>query len=393
MDGNAAIAGSLSFINLPELFQILGGNNCTGVLYLSSQYAPTTGKIYFVNGNPVNASNGSVLGIKAIYSLFGWADGKFEFLDEKVNVDKVVKNSRMEIVLDALRMIDDGVIKRVGPKDLDPGKKDKSGESKSGQNSSSPIIKGRFIDYSYVIDEEAFIDGGMIAKEGGTGTWIWVVLEGVVKISRETDTGPITISHLGEGTLIGTLTSLIRRDSVRTATATAVGDVQLGVLDTERLFAEFSALSPEFKGLISSLDGRLKKITDKTVELYMKKEKNNGFHKGKKLIMEAGSKSGGIFTILEGETYLARKTKKGYLPLLTLEKEDVFGRLPFLDIGHEPRSAAVLASKNLKVNKLDAKNLQKEYDQFSKTLRILLEHLGDCLAVTTRTAFHLQERK
>ena len=142
MHGKAAIAGSISFISLAELFQILGGNNCTGVLYLSSQYAPTTGKVYFVNGNPVNAANGSLHGIKAIYSLFGWTDGKFKFQEEKVNVDKIVKNSRMEIVLDALRMIDDGVIKSVGPKKLDVGKKDKPGGSKSGNSSNSPIIKG-----------------------------------------------------------------------------------------------------------------------------------------------------------------------------------------------------------------------------------------------------------
>ncbi|UCF58148.1 MAG: DUF4388 domain-containing protein, partial [Deltaproteobacteria bacterium] len=59
MPDKAVLAGTLSFIGLGDLFQILGGNNSTGVLRIKSQYVSNLGIIYFVNGNPVNASSGS----------------------------------------------------------------------------------------------------------------------------------------------------------------------------------------------------------------------------------------------------------------------------------------------------------------------------------------------
>ena len=67
MDNTAAFTGSLKFISLADLFQILGGNNNTGVLRITSRYSPETGYIYFHNGNPVNADYGSVKGIKAVH--------------------------------------------------------------------------------------------------------------------------------------------------------------------------------------------------------------------------------------------------------------------------------------------------------------------------------------
>ena len=118
MAGKAAFSGELSFINLPEIFQILGGNNSTGSLYIRSDYAPSAGRIYFAKGNPINAMDGVQKGKDALYALFGWTEGKFEFYEEKVNVGRAFNGNRMEIVLDALKMIDDGEIKRVGGRSL-----------------------------------------------------------------------------------------------------------------------------------------------------------------------------------------------------------------------------------------------------------------------------------
>ena len=115
MAEKAALSGKLNFVTLPDIFQILGGNNSTGSLYIRSEYAPAVGRIYFVNGNPINAIDGSQKGKEALYALFGWTEGKFEFHVEKVNVGRAFNCSRMEIVLDALKMIDDGEIRRVGP--------------------------------------------------------------------------------------------------------------------------------------------------------------------------------------------------------------------------------------------------------------------------------------
>ena len=119
MDKSAEFTGKLNFISMPDIFQFLGGNGSTGVLHVTTQYAPDKGLIYFIKGNPVNAKCGSLSGIKAAYSLFGWTEGNFEFYEQDVEMGQTIKQNRMEIVLDALRMVDDGEIKKVGPPSFD----------------------------------------------------------------------------------------------------------------------------------------------------------------------------------------------------------------------------------------------------------------------------------
>ena len=119
MYGKSKFSGDLEFMGLEDIFQILGGNNNTGVLRMTSHYAENRGVIYFVDGNPIDASNGSLQGIDAIYSLFGWSEGTYEFHEENVRGERVVKSSRMEIIMDALRMLDEGKIIRVGPQRRD----------------------------------------------------------------------------------------------------------------------------------------------------------------------------------------------------------------------------------------------------------------------------------
>ena len=52
-------------------------------------------------------------------SLFGWKDGQFEFIKEEVTCEKVIKKSRMEIILDGLRMMDEGKVEILGPSNVE----------------------------------------------------------------------------------------------------------------------------------------------------------------------------------------------------------------------------------------------------------------------------------
>ena len=115
MGGKAVLTGNLKFTSLADLFQIIGGNNSTGMLRIMSQYVPYPGIVHFVKGNPVNATNGSLKGLDAVYSLFGRTEGNFEFTEEKVAGEPVIKKSRMEIVLNALRMLDEDAPADKGP--------------------------------------------------------------------------------------------------------------------------------------------------------------------------------------------------------------------------------------------------------------------------------------
>ena len=393
MSDKAALAGSLSFIGLADIFQILGGNNCTGIMRITSQHAPDPGLIYFLNGDPINATIGPLSGLDAIYALFGWGEGKFEFYEEEVQIGRVVNKSRMEIVLDAMRMLDDGLIKKVGPPSFDEVASAQGSGTAFGKKGFPQVIKGPLVDYCHVLNEEEYRDGGIIVREGGHGKWIWVILKGSVTVSKETSNGPVTIVHLGEGCFLGTFTALTAMEYTRSATVTALGDVQLGLLDTELLYREFASLSPDFRGTLLSLDGRLRKITARAVALFMKEDKTEGFTKDKKVIIEKGSSTKEAFTIVEGKAYVIGQTRKGYLPLLTLEKDEFFGYMPFMDMYHEPRSALVLASKDLKVNRLDMESLQKDYEQLSGTFRNMIYNACACIFMTTKLVYHLHEGK
>jgi hypothetical protein len=302
MNGKAVLEGSLGFINLAELFQILGGNNSTGTLRVVSQYAPNPGVIYFVKGNPVNATNGSLRGLEAVYSLFGCTDGKFEFAQENVQVDRTIKNSRMEIVLDALRMLDDGAIKKLGPASLEAMPQGKQGLA-PGKKSNLPLIKGSMVDYLYIVQEEEYNDGRVVVKEASHGKWIWVILEGTATVTRETPLGPLTVARLGEGSFIGTFTSLLFQDIARSATVTAEGDARLGLLDTQRLAGEFRTLSNNFRNALVSLDRRLKMVTDRAVEWFQKKPPM-ALPKGCEVLIPASSSSAAAYAMEDGEAYV-----------------------------------------------------------------------------------------
>lgn len=392
MSGNSVLTGSLKFISLADIFQILGGNSSTGRLAVRSQYAPNPGLIYFSNGNPINAAVGSLNGIDALYSLFGWVEGTFEFYNEDVGMSQAIKQGRMEIVLDALRMLDDGEIERVGPPSFEADAAAGSGGAGHDGKPALPVVKGPLVDYSYILEEETYRDGQKIVAEGKHGKWMWVVFEGTVRVTREMDDGPFTIAMLGEGSFVGTFEALLFGEYTRTASVTAVGDARLCLLDTERLFRAYSSLSPDFKNLLLTLNGRLHKVSDRVIELSTKEKKNNSLSKDKDVIIEKGSSKEQLFKITDGNAYVVGHARKGVFPILTLEKNDIFGYVPFVDMGHEPQSATIMASKDLKVDNLDITGLQKEYDGLSTTFRNLIFNVATCVSVTTRFVYQLYER-
>jgi len=87
--------------------QLLGSNGSSGILRIHSPHMPEPGIVYFENGNPVNASDGTLAGLDGLYALFGWTEGAYAFSEERVPVEKVINRSRMGIILDSLKMLDD----------------------------------------------------------------------------------------------------------------------------------------------------------------------------------------------------------------------------------------------------------------------------------------------
>jgi CRP-like cAMP-binding protein len=380
--GNFVLAGNLNFLSLGDILQLLGSNASTGVLRITSRYAQDLGLIYFHNGNPVNASVGSLVGLDAVNSLFGWLDGEFEFIEEKVDGENVIKKSRMQIILDCLRMLDDGQIEQLGPVTFT-----KKSSHPSDSLSNRPIIRGPLIDYTYVVDEEEVRAGNKIVGEGKHGGWLWVILEGTAEIIRETPQGPLKLLRIGEGAFIGSIASfLLLEGSVRSAAITAINNVLLGVLDLRRLSADFLRMSNQFRSLLISLDKRLKQVTNMAVDIKLENIKVEEFINGKAHVFTQGENVENLFTITEGEAHIVRNTQNGYVPLANLYQGDFFGHLPFLDIGQEPYSASVFGSKDLKISEMDPKILEQEYKQLSSTFKNFIEHLANCILVTSMLA-------
>jgi len=387
MNSNIVLSGNLNFLNLGEILQLLGSNGSSGLLRIMSKYAPNPGLIYFLNGNPVNASNGSLNGIDAVYSLFGWIEGEFEFSPEDIKSEKVINFGRMEIILNGLKMLDDGDIEKLGPVSFE-----KEPSDLSGKESTLPIIKGPLVDYMDVVAEEERFDGDRIVEEGKHGEWIWVILEGVVDIIKKTPKETIKIVRIGDGSFIGSISSFLVEGQIRSATAVAVGNVQLGVLDSQRLSNELAPFSPEFRRLVISLDKRLREVTDKTIDVDIKKKKVKDFLKDKKLVMKPDKNEKRLFSIKQGNAFIVRKTDSDYVHLSTLNKGDFFGHVPFLDMGHEPYSALVFGSKDLEVKKLVPEKLRKEYDQLSNTFKNIIENIGNCILATTMMTCELKKK-
>jgi CRP-like cAMP-binding protein len=125
--------------------------------------------------------------------------------------------------------------------------------------------------YVYVLNEEDYPANSVIVKEGSKGDWMYVILEGKVKIKKNTPKGMVTIGTLKEGDILGemALFDSVVADRIRTASAIADGPVKVGVLDTDRLLKDFESVSPQLKGLTKTLVKRLSDTTQRAVKLAM----------------------------------------------------------------------------------------------------------------------------
>jgi len=247
------------------------------------------------------------------------------------------------------------------------------------------------VDYMYVVDEEEFHDGDTILQEGRHGNWVWVVLEGVIDIIKETTSEPLTLFQIGNGSFVGSISSFLVRNHSRMYSAKAVGDVQLGVLDSQRLAQEYSKMSYEFKAFAMSLDRRLRHVTDRVVEYSTKQIDLDDYLRYRQKVIEQGDDEKRLFRIQHGKASLVQKTDDGFVPLAHLERDDFFGYIPFLDLGHEPEFASVLASKDLKIQTLNPDILQQEYDNISTTFKNFIDNIATCTHYLTKVLNNRQK--
>lgn len=112
---------------------------------------------------------------------------------------------------------------------------------------------------------EKYGNGQVIFKEGTHGDWLYIVEDGVVEISRQVNNKRILIATFKEGEILGEVAYIAKVE--RSATATAIGDTTVGIIDRENFDNEFNKLSGNFQMIIKTLALRLKRTTDVLMDL------------------------------------------------------------------------------------------------------------------------------
>ncbi|MFP4451746.1 MAG: DUF4388 domain-containing protein [Desulfobacterales bacterium] len=376
------LTGSLDFFGLAELLQQLGSNASSGVLKLTSGYVETPGYIYLKNGDPVDAECGTVTGMDAFNSFFGWQEAEFEFINEEAARKRVIKKSRMELILDGLRMVDEGITPTKGPKE--------SGRAEGRSRSSGlPLLKGPVVDYVYVVDEESFEDGQEIVSQDRFGNWFWIILEGIAEVVRVMPEGSTPILRLTEGAYIGSVISFLREGNIRSASVYARGRVQLGVIDSEMIAREYSNLSDMFQNILVSIDKRMRQITDVCAKLALNSFEFDTKKPRDKFLMGRSKNQDRVLRITSGRAFVFIRTKTGYVHLLTLTPGDIIGRLPNLNTAHEPYSAEVYVSGEFNADRVDPAKVEREYEQLSSTFKNMIQNMTNGISVTTGRVFDL----
>ena len=107
--------------------------------------------------------------------------------------------------------------------------------------------------YGYLITEERYEDESLILKEGNKGGWIYLILEGRVKLVKKTSRGNVILDTLKKGDVFGEVDFLDGGKGLRSLSVKATdGPVRVGVLNTERLVKDYEATPPQLRILIKS---------------------------------------------------------------------------------------------------------------------------------------------
>jgi CRP/FNR family cyclic AMP-dependent transcriptional regulator len=121
--------------------------------------------------------------------------------------------------------------------------------------------------HAYVASEEFYPNGSVIIEEGTVGDWVYVILEGSVKVRKKTPKGSVTVDTLREGDVFGEMGFLEGGKRLRSASVVASGDVWVGVLDGEKLTRDLEELPSNLRALIRSLVLKLREITTNVCSL------------------------------------------------------------------------------------------------------------------------------
>lgn len=108
--GEAALSGSLSHMDLPGVVQMLTHSRQTGALHINAD--ELDGILFFDSGELSHAESGELVGEDAVVNIVKNCNGKesgvYKFVPGATATTRTVLRSATELMLDALRELDEG---------------------------------------------------------------------------------------------------------------------------------------------------------------------------------------------------------------------------------------------------------------------------------------------
>jgi uncharacterized protein (TIGR02266 family) len=117
-----------------------------------------------------------------------------------------------------------------------------------------------------IASEENYHDAQIIFKEGSSGDWVYVILSGAVEIFRIVKGRKIIIAVLKPAEMFGELGFL--GGIKRTATARAIGETTLGIINREFLDEEYNKIHGYFRSILQTVVERFKQMIDDKVSAF-----------------------------------------------------------------------------------------------------------------------------
>jgi CRP/FNR family cyclic AMP-dependent transcriptional regulator len=118
--------------------------------------------------------------------------------------------------------------------------------------------------------EETYQDGQVILEAGASGNWVYMILSGSVEIYRMGEGKKFVIETLKEGEVFGELSFL--GNIKRTASARAIGETIVGIIDRDSLDEEYNKLSSDFRSILISVATRFKTMIDRMSDVSVRRE-------------------------------------------------------------------------------------------------------------------------
>lgn len=123
---------------------------------------------------------------------------------------------------------------------------------------------------------QRFSNGEVIVSEGIISNNAYVVLTGEVRITKKIDKKTLVLGTLKEGDVFGEM-GLIT-ESVRSATVSALGDVEVGFIDKEKFDELLNTLPEDLRAIVNGLVEKLRRTTDMLTKIGSELENKRKIH-------------------------------------------------------------------------------------------------------------------